>query len=392
MMNRIKQLPIYLAFLFSINVGMGFSQIQTDSIVVSDSTYTAVDSVLLIQNDSIVEVLDSITIPEKVSIIGVGDIMLGTNFPSTNYLPPANGARLLKGVDSILRSADLTFGNLEGCLLNEGGKVKKCSDPKKCYAFRMPENYVHHLVDAGFDVVSIANNHLGDFGNEGRINTQKILDSVQLNYAGLIGCPFTSFEKNGIKYGFCAFAPNTGTVDIRKIDEAEQIVKRLKDSCDIVIVSFHGGAEGKSYRHVTRKTEYFYNEDRGNVYEFSHRLIDAGADIIFGHGPHITRGIELYKNRIIAYSLGNFCTYARFNLSGHNGVAPLLKLNLTREGVFVDGRIIPIKQLGEGGPILDPLNTAIKEVIELNATDFPESPLEIDSNGFLRSNTSDVGK
>ena len=118
----------------------------------------------------------------------------------------------------------------------------------------------------------------------------------------------------------------------------------LDDSCDIVIVSFHGGAEGADYQNVTRETETFYGENRGNVYEFSHRMIDAGADIVFGHGPHVTRAIEVYKDRFIAYSLGNFCTYRRFNLTGPNGFAPLLRVKTDTFGKFVEADIIPVYQ------------------------------------------------
>ncbi len=107
--------------------------------------------------------------------------------------------------------------------------------------------------------------------------------------------------------------------------EAEEIVRHLADTCDIVIVSFHGGAEGANYQHVTKDYEMYYTENRGNVYSFAHRMIDAGADVIFGHGPHITRAVEVYNERFIAYSLGNFCTYGRFNLSGPNGIAPVIK-------------------------------------------------------------------
>ncbi len=76
-------------------------------------------------------------------------------------------------------------------------------------------------------------------------------------------CPTSVFTIDGLKYGFCAFAPNTGIVDIRDIPAAEKIVKQLADECDIVIVSFHGGTEDSKYQHVTRKTETFLGENRG---------------------------------------------------------------------------------------------------------------------------------
>ncbi len=320
---------------------------------------------------------------DTISIIGVGDMMLGTNYPSTQYLPPNDGKDILSPVKDILINANVTFGNLEGSVLDSGGSPKNCKDPSKCYVFRMPTRYVNYLKEAGFDVVSNANNHAGDFGDVGRTSTMNTLKNAGLHYAGQTSMPYTTFEIDGIKYGFCAFAPNSGTIDMRDIDNAKNIVKHLDSISDIVIVSFHGGAEGATHRNVTRKTEIFLGEDRGNVYVFSHALIDAGADVIFGHGPHITRAIELYKNRFIAYSLGNFCTYARFSLSGYAGVAPIIKVFVTKTGEFIKGQIFAIKQPGEGGPIIDNSNKVIKEIIELTTADFPETELLIKETGEI---------
>lgn len=320
---------------------------------------------------------------DTITIIGVGDMMLGTNYPSEAYLPPNDGKDILKPVEGILKDADVTFGNLEGCLLTEGGNVKRCSDPSKCYAFRMPDHYVNYLVNAGFDVLSIANNHMGDFGDPGRKNTIEKLKEAKIAFAGLASHPKAVFELDGVKYGFCAFAPNTGTVQIGDVAGAQKIVKELAAVSDIVIVSFHGGAEGAAHRHVTRKTEYFYGENRGNVYDFAHKLIDAGADVIFGHGPHVTRAVELYKDRFIIYSLGNFCTYGRFSLSGSKGVAPIVKLKVTKDGAFISGDAIPIVQAGRGEPKKDPNKKAIKELQELTKADFPEGNLEIKDDGSI---------
>lgn len=326
---------------------------------------------------------DSLISTDTISIIGVGDIMLGTNYPSISYLPPGDGNWLLKPLENILKDADVTFGNLEGTFLNSGGIVKTCSNPKLCYAFRMPERYVKHLVSCGFDVMSIANNHCGDFGMAGRNNTIKVLNQANIYCAGLLIQPFITFTKNNLKYGFAAFAPNIGTVDIRKIENAKKIIQRLDSISDIVIISFHGGAEGSKHQHVTRKQENYYGENRGNVYEFAHAAIDAGADIIFGHGPHVTRAIEIYKDRFIAYSLGNFCTYKRFNLDGFKGIAPIIKVYTDKKGTFLKGQIIPIIQQGEGGPKVDNFKRAIKKIKELTLTDFPESKIQIDENGFI---------
>ncbi len=320
---------------------------------------------------------------DTLTFIGVGDIMLGTNYPSANFLPPENGKYLMSAVNHILQDASVTFGNLEGVVLNEGGTVKKCSNPALCYAFRMPEKLLDNLLTAGFDVMSIANNHVGDFGAEGRKNTIKALKNINMPAAGLESVPSIIFEKDSIRYGFAGFAPNSGTMDIRNLVAAKKLVSELAEKCDIVIVSFHGGSEGTSHQHITKKDEPFHGENRGNVHAFAHAVIDAGADIVFGHGPHVTRAVEVYKDRFIAYSLGNFCTYSRFNLKGISGVAPIIKVSTDKTGKFLLGQITPIIQLGEGGVSLDKNKTAIRLIQQLTKTDFPESIIKISDEGII---------
>jgi hypothetical protein len=127
----------------------------------------------------------------------------------------------------------------------------------------------------------------------------------------------------------------------------------------------------------------FYGEDRGNVYAFAHAVVDAGADVVFGHGPHVTRAVELYKNRLIAYSLGNFCTYGGFNLKNENGLAPILKVIMNKSGEFVKAEITPIKQPGRGGVVIDEEKKIIKIIKALTEKDFPETPLHISDEGVM---------
>jgi len=319
----------------------------------------------------------------SITIIGVGDIMMGTTYPFKT-LPPDDGKELFSDVKNYLIDADVTFGNLEGPLLTRGGTPKICDSGSNCIAFRMPEQYAAYLKEAGFDIVSIANNHANDMGPEGRKSTQSTLDDYEIGYAGQVDCPTYTFEKSGIIYGFAAYSPSINTCDINNLDKATEIVEKLKRKSDIVIVSFHGGAEGSSHQHVTGSREYFLDEDRGNVYEFAHTVIDAGADIVFGHGPHVTRAIELYKNKFIAYSLGNFCTYAKFGLNGVLGIAPIMKLYIDKKGNFLKGEIFPIKQIKKGIPVYDESKKVIEIIRNLTKTDFPESDLEIDDSGNVK--------
>jgi poly-gamma-glutamate capsule biosynthesis protein CapA/YwtB (metallophosphatase superfamily) len=319
-----------------------------------------------------------------VSITGVGDIMLGTNFPSVKYLPPQdNPMLLLEEVADSLRASNITFGNLEGSFLDSGDPFKRCRDTNICYLFRMPERYAAVLEKSGFDLLSLANNHFGDFGWPAVKKTMQLLDSLGIRYAGAEGFPFPVLMKDSVTYGFVAFSPTAGSIDLNDSSGAEEIVRSLAAKCDIVIVSFHGGAEGSDYQRVPRTDEIFYGENRGNVYEFAHRMIDSGADVIFGHGPHVTRALELYKDRIICYSLGNFCTYGRFNINGPNGYSPLITVHTDLTGRFISGNIIPVYQDSTGKVRIDPLKRVIRKIMELTAEDFPETGIVISESGTI---------
>lgn len=330
-----------------------------------------------------IEVPLSRFVPDTVTIMGVGDIMMGTHFPDPSYLPRDEGKYLWQEVRPLLSSADITFGNLEGTILDEGGTQKACKNPAICYLFRSPKKLAVNLQENGFDLLSLANNHANDFGPEGRHETQRVLDSLNIAHAGSVDQPFTIQKIGHLRVGFCAFAPNKGAVSLHQADQIIKIIQQLDSLSDIVVASFHAGAEGSKHRHVTKKREYYYGEDRGNVYELSRLMIDHGADVVLGHGPHVVRGIELYKGRIIAYSLGNFLTYGRFNLRGYAGEAPLLELKTDAEGAFLKGKIYSFRQSYTLGPQIDPNDGALKSIRQLSLEDFPESTIIIDSNGSI---------
>ena len=323
-------------------------------------------------------------LPDTISIVGVGDIMMGTNFPDPSYLPMDTGRYLWKAVKPILTNADITFGNLEGTILDQGGEQKECNNPKICYLFRSPEYLATNFQENGFDLMSIANNHANDFGETGRLNTQKVLDSLNIAHAGSIEVPFTIKKIGHLKVGFCAFAPNKGTMSIHHIEKIKEIIQDLDSLSDIVIASFHAGAEGSKHQHITREREYYYGEDRGNVYELAHLMVDNGADVVFGHGPHVGRAIVVYQNKMIAYSLGNFLTYGRFNLKGFAGESPILELKTDSKGNFLTGQIHSFRQSYELGPRVDPNLSSLKTIGRLSLEDFSENPIIITAEGEIR--------
>jgi Bacterial capsule synthesis protein PGA_cap len=323
--------------------------------------------------------------PAPITFAFVGDVMLGSSFPDETggLLPPDDGAHLLDEVAPVLRAADVAFGNLEGPLV-DGGTSEKCarSKPGRCYAFRVPTRYGKYLADAGFDVMSVANNHAGDFGEAGRASTRSVLDALGIRHAGAPG-EIARLEVRGTRIALVAFSTSSGTNDLRDLPEAVRLVKAAREGADLVVVSFHGGAEGADRQHVPRGAENFLGEDRGDLRTFAHGAVDAGADLVVGHGPHVVRAMELYRGRLVAYSLGNFATYGGFNLSGPNGLSLVLEVRLAPDGAFLGGRVHPARQERPGGPRLDPSGGIIPVVRRLSQEDFGASAVRVGDDGTL---------
>ena len=317
----------------------------------------------------------------------VGDMMLGTTFPKER-LPEHDGRELFRDCADILAGADITAGNLEGVLCDDGESTKKIVEGRS-YAFRMPSRYVSRLSDVGFDFLSLANNHVRDFGDEGLKSTMSLLDSMAISYAGLPSCRFAVRESKGTRFGFCAFGHNFYTLEHTDSSCVREIVSELREICDILIVSFHGGAEGAEMSHLPYGRETYLGEDRGNLREFAHLCIDLGADIVFGHGPHVTRAIELYKGRFIAYSLGNFCTPYGVNITGINGYAPLVELKVFPDGSFRAGKIHSYIQIPGRGPRQDSDGLVSRHIAGLSKDDIPDSPLVIRPDGIISTVRAD---
>ena len=151
-----------------------------------------------------------------------------------------------------------------------------------------------------------------------------------------------------------------------------------------MIVSVHAGAEGEQSTRVSKKMEIYLRQKRGNVYAFARNAVDAGADLVIGHGPHVLRALEIYRDRLIAYSLGNFIGYGRFSTAGKKGISAVLEVQTDLKGKCLDGRVIPIILNKTGVPFYDPDKKAFSLLNRLAALDFPESGIEIDANGAFR--------
>lgn len=318
---------------------------------------------------------------KRISIAAVGDMMLGTDYPE-NHLPDDDGVGFLRHVTPILSKSDITFGNLEGVLVDGGEPGKKCSNPNACYLFRSPSRYVDHYVNAGFDVLSLANNHARDFGEEGRLASMATLAAAGIHHSGLEG-DFATLIIGEIKVAVLAFAVTKNSNMMLDYEIAADTVADHAANHDIVVVSFHGGAEGRNVTRLPFAEEEYFGEPRGDVVKFSRMVVDAGADLVIGHGPHVVRAVERYKDRLIAYSLGNFATYYGISVEGIKGLAPILIATLDEDGAFIEGKIHSTIQLRPDGPSIDAENGALNLMRSLSIRDFTTPGILFDYDGSL---------
>lgn len=320
-----------------------------------------------------------------ITINAVGDIMMGTLFPEKR-LPPEDGRSLFRHVREYLtnNNAHIVFGNIEGAITHHPQTVKAIK-PGRTYAFRMPPAYTAFLKEAGFNVMNTANNHSYDFGWQGYNETRRLLASNGITPVGDRDEVVTRIV-NGRRVSFIGFFINSAFNNLTDIKGSMRLIARAATNCDILVVSFHGGAEGDAARHIKYGTESYLGENRGNLIEFCRQAVDNGADILIGHGPHVPRALELYKGRLIAYSLGNFVTH-QMATAGYKKYTLVLSATLNPDGSFKSGQITPLVQFDSGAwagiPKFDPQFRTVHLIRELSLTDFPKSPLIIETNGVL---------
>lgn len=321
--------------------------------------------------------------PNYLTIKAVGDIVAGTNYP--DYRLPKNPNELFpNSIRNLLKGSDILFGNYESTLTNYPHSSKDVSKGM-VFAFRSPPEYAKLFSQVGFDVMSVANNHAMDFGSVGFQDTIKNLNSVGIKATGAKNKIVYSQVKNipVAWIGFCFYDYCNKVQDISK---AQALVKQARQNAKIVIISMHVGAEGQNALNVRNATEFFYGENRGNSLQFARTMIDSGADLILGHGPHVPRAVEVYKGKLIAYSLGNFLGYKTFSTAGDKGKSMILEAKLNEDGDFVSGKITSIRLNKQGIPQVDKSNQTSQLVNSLTQNNFPNGKLMINTQGEIKLN------
>jgi len=316
----------------------------------------------------------------RISIKAVGDTIMGTNFPS-NDLPSGNPYRLFQAVQSQLQGADILLGNYEATLTNHPISEKTVNG-SLVFAFRAPPEYANALKKAGFTILTIANNHAYDFGDIGFADTLRNIEKAGMRAVGKKG-QIAYLEVKGIKVAFIGFSNYSDHNSMLDLKGTRAIVQQARQNAQIVVVTFHAGAEGTGALRTRNATEYFFGENRGNVVLFSRTAIDSGADLVLGHGPHVVRAVELYKGKLIAYSLGNFMGYRTLSTVAELGQSLILEVELDRQGNFIAGKIHPLQLTSDGVPQPDPQGKTIRLMRSLTQQDFPKTPLAIKDDGTI---------
>ena len=315
-------------------------------------------------------------IRESVTIAAVGDIAMGRD----GALPPSGADLLFAGVRGELRGG-VVLGNLEQTLTDGG--VSKCgAKSTDCYAFRSPPGDAGVLRAAGFTVLNLANNHSLDYGGTGLTDTVAALDAAGLDHTGEPG-EATRVRKQPVRVsvlGFSYAGLNGGVLDPAG---AATLVRLADRWADVVVVTMHAGAEGHDRGHVPNGPETHLGENRGDVRAFSHAVVDAGADFVVGHGPHVLRGLEWYRGRLIAYSLGNFAGYRTLRTDGPGGVSAILRVTLRGDGSWAAGRLVPTRLDATGTASLDPTSAALVSVRDLSRDDFGFHAVQVGEAGEL---------
>ena len=316
------------------------------------------------------------TAPATVTLAAVGDMELG----NTPQLPP-NPSTYLAPVARAL-AAPIVFGNLEGTLYDAASPSKCGSASTDCYAFRVPTSYARVYRAAGFTVLNSANNHSNDFAGPGVASTSAALRAAGIAQAGLPG-QIAVRADGAVKVAFVDFAPYANTNDLLNVAAAKALIARARTLAAVVVVYMHAGAEGSGADHVTRATETFVGENRGNPYDFAHAAIDDGADLVIASGPHVLRGLEWYRGHLIDYSLGDFANYYDFAASGTLRLSAILHVTLSSGGAFVAGRFTSVSLDAAGRPSLDPSGAARTFVNALSRADFGAAAAEITPAGRI---------
>jgi hypothetical protein len=289
---------------------------------------------------------------------------------------------LLAGVRRFLRPADLAIANLEGTLTASGSSRCVADAKAGCFVFRASTAWGATLRSSGLTVLNVANNHALDFGPDAQAQTLAALRRARLVFDGLPG-RITCVKADHVRVAVIGVAPYRWAQSLLDVAGTARLVRRAASRADVVVVYMHAGAEGAAAGHVTGRGETYLGEPRGNPAEFAHAMIDAGADVVLASGPHILRGLEWYRGRLVAYSLGNLASSHTLSSAGVLGESALLRLTLDANGRFVGGALVPLRLDAWGAPSFDAGRASLALLRAVSREDFGVRGATIGAGGAL---------
>jgi poly-gamma-glutamate capsule biosynthesis protein CapA/YwtB (metallophosphatase superfamily) len=284
----------------------------------------------------------------------------------------------------VLRRADLTAVNYEGTLATGGASKCLGTGTSQCFAFRAPPENAAALRRAGVDLVNLANNHAHDFGPAGMHETAQAL---RRHGIGVTGRPSEVLltRSRGVRVAVVGFSTYPWSASMRDLAAVRALVRQAAARADVVIALMHAGAEGVGRERTPLAGESYLGEDRGDVRAFAHTAVHAGADLVLGSGPHVLRGLELYRGRVVAYSLGNLAGYHTFSSRGTMSLSGVLRVTLDPRGRYPGGRFTSLVLDPASIPRVDRRQAAGRLVSQLGRADFGSRALVVDAAGRIRA-------
>ncbi|MCW3014618.1 MAG: CapA family protein, partial [Solirubrobacterales bacterium] len=238
-----------------------------------------------------------------------------------------------------------------------------------CFAFRAPPRNTTALRRAGVDIVNLANNHAFDFGAVGMGETVTALRRHKVAVTGRPG-EITVLPVDGAKVAFVGFAAYPWATSITDLAGVSVVVRRAAARANIVVAFMHTGAEGADKTHTPAGGEEAFGEQRGDSRAFAHTAVTAGADLVLGSGPHVVRGIEIFRKRLIAYSLGNLAGYKNFATGGTLSLSGILRSTVNADGSFLAARLESLTLDATDIPHRDPEARTARLITDLSRADF----------------------
>lgn len=266
----------------------------------------------------------------SIKVVMVGDMMLDRNV--RNIIDDKGFEKFFEGVKELIQNADLAVGNLEGPFTTYPSIT--ASLVNKALQFTFDPALAPALADLGFDILGLANNHTLNFGKEGLEMTRRYIGSSGMIY---YGDPLNKDEistiitKDGIVLGFVGFHE----FNYVNYDKVFNEIARLRPLVDVLIVTPHWGEE-------------YVKSPSLKMVKWAHQFIDSGADAIIGAHPHIVADTEIYNDKQIYYSLGNFAFDQYFSEETMNGLAVIMNIDKIGEKIDINYTNIPVKVDREG--------------------------------------------